>query len=322
MRIRSTSVAALQVVAVTLGALALCAVLVATLLLGAGRAQAAAAPRAPQPAPFTTDALPNGLPVLNVVKTIGLDPAFCGNDAYLLVEAGTTVYYCFTVINNQGATLIQHTVVDSQLGTIVEDLFLDVPVSGSTFITRSHTANASASNTVTWTAFTQQEQTVAGTASAELEVGTAALAVVKLAAESDTCAGSTNLEVPSGANVWYCVQITNTGDFTFTQHNISDPQLGINVDVDQELAPGATVTLSNNEIPALGPVAVTEAITNVVTVTSINDPITPPAGIVAAAVAPVTVSSSAQSVVTLDSPTSDGWVNEPGPDVFLPLMMR
>lgn len=326
MRVRSAAAVATQSGALALGALALAALLLTAFLLGVGApsAQAAALPRAPQPAPDSSPASsPEGAPLaLTVVKTIGVDPGSCATDAYLLVEPGTTVYYCFTVVNNQPATLITHDVVDSQLGPIVTNLFLEVPVGTSTFITRSHTATANATNTVTWTAFTQQEATVAGTATATLEVGEAALTVTKLIAASDTCAGSASLTVPNGANVWYCIQITNSGDFTFTQHAIQDPQLEIDVLIEQQLAPGATVTLSNDQIPALGPVVVTEAITNVVTVTSNNEPLVPPVTFAPAAVAPVSVSSTAQSVVEISDPTNDGEVDEPGGNIYLPIGMR
>ncbi len=43
--------------------------------------------------------LPPPAPSVSLQQTVGLDPATCGVGGEILVEAGTTVYYCYTVTN-------------------------------------------------------------------------------------------------------------------------------------------------------------------------------------------------------------------------------
>ena len=48
-------------------------------------------------------------------------------------------------------------------------------------------------------------------------------------------------KVPSGTTVKYCFTVTNTGDYTFTQHSLNDSKLGeIFGGIDHDLGPGAT----------------------------------------------------------------------------------
>ncbi len=56
------------------------------------------------------------------------------------------------------------------------------------------------------------------------------------------CATTSTITVAAGTTVYYCYEVTNTGDVTFTTHDLSDNQLGtIFTGLNYALAPGATV---------------------------------------------------------------------------------
>jgi hypothetical protein len=250
---------------------------------------------------------------LQVVKSVGLSPSECATDSSLLVEPGTTVYYCFAATNTGKTNLLVHSVVDSVLGPLLTDFQQTLTPGETVFVTRSHTANVSATNIVTWTSLTSREETLSATATATVEVGVPAITLQKVVASTDTCSGSANLMVKSDDPVWYCLRLTNTGDFTFTQHAISDPLLGIFQTVNLELVPGASAIVSNDLIAALAEVFVTESVTNTAIVTSSNPGGSPP----------VTASSTSVARVTILVPTSDTPEAEPViRRTYLPLLNR
>ncbi|MCC6454682.1 MAG: DUF11 domain-containing protein [Caldilineaceae bacterium] len=107
------------------------------------------------------------------------------------------------------------------------------------------------------------------------EANLAAIAVTKSVGVIDgACAPTSSIVVNQNTNVFYCVTIVNTGNVTLTAHGLSDPLLEVNqplpmeLGVPTELAPGAALVLTNNEISGFGPSAVAADITNSVTVTS------------------------------------------------------
>ncbi len=58
------------------------------------------------------------MPSIIVTKTVGTEPGVCAANASLTVEAGTTVYYCYTVQNTGNIPLPLHKLDDSDLGEI------------------------------------------------------------------------------------------------------------------------------------------------------------------------------------------------------------
>jgi hypothetical protein len=85
-----------------------------------------------------------------------------------------------------------------------------------------------------------------------------------------TCAATSDITVATGTDVYYCLTITNTGAVTLTNHTISDPILGVQTTIPYALAPGASVSLTEADIPALGPVAATANIVNTAAITATN----------------------------------------------------
>jgi hypothetical protein len=110
-----------------------------------------------------------GLPSIALTKTVGTDPASCATTTSISADYGSTVYYCYTVVNTGNVTLTHHTVTDSVLGTVLGPGFVySLAPSASAFITESYVLMT---NTVTndalWTAYISGTNTVAtATASA------------------------------------------------------------------------------------------------------------------------------------------------------------
>ena len=107
------------------------------------------------------------------------------------------------------------------------------------------------------------------------------IAVAKtVSASSDICSNETNFAAMPGDQIYYCVSIQNDSIITQTQHTINDPLLGIDLDFTYALGPKGSgtdkvfvtnaVLESLNLPPALGPVTVTDDMTNTVTYSASN----------------------------------------------------
>jgi hypothetical protein len=112
---------------------------------------------------------------IEIVKTVGTDPAVCAAESNITVPAGTEVYYCYTVTNTGDVTLNLHDLVDDQLGTLFTG-FAYALTPGSSVSTVdaglviSAIANAPVLNTATWTAYNTGGATVTAEASAFVDV--------------------------------------------------------------------------------------------------------------------------------------------------------
>jgi hypothetical protein len=124
---------------------------------------------AQQGLPFQVIGSAGGSPSIALTKTVGTDPGSCATTTSISVDYGSTVYYCYTVVNTGNVTLTHHTVTDSILGTVLgPDFVYTLVPSASAFITESYVLMT---NTVTndalWTASISGTNTVAtATASA------------------------------------------------------------------------------------------------------------------------------------------------------------
>ncbi len=91
---------------------------------------------------------------LTLTKTVGLDPASCAAAKGISVVKGTTVYYCYTITNNDVVSYTMHSLEDSVLGWITlpngGDFFLEPQESMS--VTSSFQINVSTFNVATWAA--------------------------------------------------------------------------------------------------------------------------------------------------------------------------
>lgn len=95
-------------------------------------------------------------------KTVGIldiEPE-CTGVSTLQVPISTTVVYCFTILNTGGATLTTHTLVDSELGTLLDGAAFDVVPDASTSLTRTRQLFATTTGTAEWTASYSGSDTV------------------------------------------------------------------------------------------------------------------------------------------------------------------
>lgn len=95
---------------------------------------------------------PVGEPAISLAKTVGTDPGVCAATDQIVVANGTNIYYCFEVTNTGSVTLGLHDLVDSHLGTILSGFLYDLVPGASFFLLVQDVADATVTNTATWTA--------------------------------------------------------------------------------------------------------------------------------------------------------------------------
>jgi hypothetical protein len=107
--------------------------------------------------PVTMDVIEAPLvPAIALTKTVGLNPNVCSTDDSLEIPAGyggTDVTYCYAVENTGPVTVTVHDLVDSELGTILDDFPYDLAPGASTFLTQTVLITQTTVNTATWTAY-------------------------------------------------------------------------------------------------------------------------------------------------------------------------
>jgi len=92
------------------------------------------------------------VPAITLEKTVGTDAGSCATEDNIFVEEGDMVYYCYTVTNAGDITLTNHTLVDSELMTIANNLPVTLGLSASYSVTQTATITQTTVNTATWTA--------------------------------------------------------------------------------------------------------------------------------------------------------------------------
>ena len=92
-------------------------------------------------------------PAIALVKTVGTVPGVCAATDVITVPGGTTVHYCFQAQNTGNVALNFHSLVDSDLGTVVTNLpYALAPGAFSPEVIVPKTMTATTTNTGTWTA--------------------------------------------------------------------------------------------------------------------------------------------------------------------------
>lgn len=164
---------------------------------------------------------------LTVNKTVGTNPLLCASTDQVEVAAGTEVTYCYTVLNTGEETLNSHTLVDSELGTLLMDFPYSLATGASAFITQSVVLNASVTNTATWSALTPRGALASDDDTATVNVIPPSLTVNKtVGTDPLTCASTDQIEVTPGTEVTYCYEVTNTGLTNLVSHTLVDSELG------------------------------------------------------------------------------------------------
>ncbi|MCA9974612.1 MAG: choice-of-anchor J domain-containing protein, partial [Anaerolineales bacterium] len=116
------------------------------------------------------------VPAITLTKTVGTDAGVCATTDEITVSAGTTVYYCYEVMNTGNITLSLHDLEDDALGVILDGFIYDLAPGASVDtvtagLTLSATIDAAIVNTATWTAYNAGPSNVAtATATATVHV--------------------------------------------------------------------------------------------------------------------------------------------------------
>jgi hypothetical protein len=85
------------------------------------------------------------------VGIMGIEPE-CTEAVNMQVPISTTVVYCYTITNTGSETLTTHTLVDDQLGILLDGALFDVAPGASFRVTQTQTLFASVTNVATWQA--------------------------------------------------------------------------------------------------------------------------------------------------------------------------
>ncbi len=98
----------------------------------------------PLPPPPTSDGI--------LTKTVGTDPNICASTHDFSLPIGTEATYCYRFTNTGDITLTEHTLVDSQLGTILGGFNLRLGPGASVWLTQTANVGITTVNTATWIA--------------------------------------------------------------------------------------------------------------------------------------------------------------------------
>jgi hypothetical protein len=92
-------------------------------------------------------------PAIELDKTVGTEPDVCATTDEIEIFAGDEVYYCYTVENTGDVTLTLHTLEDSELGTLLEDLAYDLGPGDTASVIQPAVIWTDTVNTALWTAY-------------------------------------------------------------------------------------------------------------------------------------------------------------------------
>lgn len=93
-----------------------------------------------------------GTAEITLAKTVGTVPNVCAATTEIAAPYGSTVHYCFTVTNTGTIALTSHDLVDSHLGTVLDDFPFNLAPAASTYVIVPDVVSGTVTNTATWTA--------------------------------------------------------------------------------------------------------------------------------------------------------------------------
>ena len=114
---------------------------------------------------------------VDLVKTVGTSLTGCSTFSEISVVAGTTVSYCFKITNTGLVTLTTHTLVDSQLGLLLNGVTIVVPPGETFTLTETAVVNSSVTNNANWTAIDTYGNTASSSDSATVNIVAAGILV-------------------------------------------------------------------------------------------------------------------------------------------------
>ena len=191
------------------------------------------------------------LPAILLTKTVGLQPGTCATSTNVAIVQGTPVYFCYTVRNTGNTTLRRHTLVDDQLGTLLNSSPQTLTVDATWAYTLTAYPQVSQTNVATWTAWVTGTNGDVGSKAVYTDrtfvsVTPRVLTInfTKTVGTDNRCAVAVDpLTVDPGTHVVYCYRMTNQGNVPLMQHVIVDDRLGI-INRAQSVAPGASLLIT------------------------------------------------------------------------------
>jgi hypothetical protein len=186
-------------------------------------------------------------------KTVGTDPGTCAVTTAISVTAGTQVTYCYQIRNTGALSLTRHTLVDSELGTILNNFPYTLVPGATAFLTNSTVLTTTTINSADWTLFNPgPANVVTATATATVTILVPSITFNKtVGTDPGDCATAAAITVTAGTLVTYCYEVRNTGTLTLSRHTLSDTELGVLLNnFPYNLSPGAAAFLTQSTIIA------------------------------------------------------------------------
>jgi len=196
---------------------------------------------------------------IDTEKTVSMDVLGCYSLTSLQVPlGGATVNYCYEVTNTGDVTLTHLNLVDSELGTLLQEFAYDLGPGATYVFSQTALITVTTTNVATWTGLITPTAVVTDTASALVEVAEPAPEISlekSVGTDPAVCAalGPPLTLPPGGGTVYYCYAVWNSGNVSLTTHDLIDDQLGaLLTSFPYTLAPGdstfitqaATITAS------------------------------------------------------------------------------
>ncbi len=173
-------------------------------------------------------------------KTVGIEGILprCTAQGEMKVPVGTAVIYCYTVHNQGSVTLTTHSLVDSDLGQVLDNVTQLLAPGAEYSVTVTKALTVSITNVATWTATSAGSGQVALRFALGATGATGAAATVLISSPTDDQDGDTipdNLEGwadPDGDNLPNFLDTNADGDALPDQSEVGDPAHPVDSDGD------------------------------------------------------------------------------------------
>ncbi len=178
-------------------------------------------------------------PGLDVAKTVSIDST-CPGIELAVGETNDAITYCFVATNSGDTSLVALTLTDATLGITDADMTVvsgSLPLAPGAAITFSYTSTITADLVNTVDASAQPSDPggtplpgvspVTDSDFATVQLLAPVISAAKTVSTDGTCAGSELVTVASGADVIWCLEVTNTGDTALTNVTIDDAIAGL-----------------------------------------------------------------------------------------------
>ena len=168
-------------------------------------------------------------PHVVLTKTVGLDHSTCAPTSAITVSANTEVVYCYFITNIGSEDFELHNVVDDRLGLLQDRAAFDLTagdgIQPAALFTVATRITQTTQNLATWTAYVEDGPSASASASALVNVPSIILTKT-VGLTPDECWQTPTLTVTSGAVVYYCYTVQNSGQIPLKLHALTDEDVG------------------------------------------------------------------------------------------------